>query len=303
MRITVIIPTYNPNINRIHQTIAALKDQTFPHHMWELIIVDNNSSTNFTTDIDISWHPNRYIIKEDKQGLTYARLAGFKIAKGDIIIMVDDDNILEENYLVNVYEIFNSYPFLGAAGGKSLPIYESPAPVWLFQFESSLAIRNLGEEKIINKWENHFPYSSPIGAGMALRTVALERYISRIEIRGNNIITDRNATTLSSGGDNDIVIDILKSGWQVGYFPNLELKHIIPTERMKVPYLARLNHDTNKSWIILLQSHGINPWKKIPPQSVLPRKIKAWFTYKAWKNKGNYIKWKGACGMYEALSI
>jgi hypothetical protein len=32
------------------------------------------------------------------------------------------------------------------------------------------------------------------------------------------------------------------------------------------------------------------------------RKLKAYFTYKAWENEPNYIKWKGACGMFEGLA-
>ena len=102
MLISVIIPTYNPNIQRLEQTLTGLKIQSLPYKFWELLIVDNNSSTVFTDKIDISWQPGSSIISEPRQGLTYARLKGFSSAKGDIIVMVDDDNILQEDYLQQV---------------------------------------------------------------------------------------------------------------------------------------------------------------------------------------------------------
>lgn len=296
--ISVILPTFNPNAGRLHQTIAGLKSQTLPLENWELIIIDNNSLP--AVSIDLSWHPNNQIASESKAGLTYARLKGFAQAKGHIIIMVDDDNILDNNYLKNTLAIFTANGTLGAIGGKSLPLFESVPPVWLTEFYGNLALRDLGEAIIIADWKNDYPMGAPIGAGMAIRKVALQSYIHKIT-EGKTVVTDRTGTSLTSGGDNDIVIEILKAGWQVGYFPQLVLKHIIPNQRTEVNYLARLLNNTNKSWVQLLASHNINPWKQIPAWSAPFRKIKAWFTYRAWQSQVNYVKWQGACGLFDGL--
>ena len=293
--ISVIVPSYNPDISRLNQTLMGLKGQTFPLENWELLIIDNNSTPAIT--IDLNWHPNSKIIIADDPGLTHARLKGFEQASGKLIVMVDDDNILDQNYLQNTLNIFNTNRCLGSAGGKSLPIFEKIPPAWMKEFYSSLAIRDMGEMELTSVWENQYPSQAPIGAGMAIRKQALTSYINKLPV-----ITDRKGSSLSSGGDNDIVIEILKSGWQVGYFPSLILYHIIPAERLSVKYLARLSNDSNKSWIQLLESHGINPWKKIQVWTVPLRKVKAWFVYKAWLNSANYIKWKGACGAFEGLS-
>ena len=114
--ISVIIPTYNPDLNRLSKTLAGLQKQTLPPNKWELIIVNNNST--LPINVPLNWHPDSRIIIEPTQGLTYARLRGFTSAKGDIIILVDDDNVLEENYLQRVLDIFKKHPKLGAAGGK-----------------------------------------------------------------------------------------------------------------------------------------------------------------------------------------
>jgi glycosyltransferase involved in cell wall biosynthesis len=301
MRLSVIIPTYNPDKKRLEQTLNSLKSQSLKMHEWELIIIDNNSSNNFQNQLDLSWHPMAKVITETKQGLTYARLRGFNESTGEIIVMVDDDNILNNDYLEQVTSIFNQNPKTAAIGGKSLPLFEATPPVWLHEFYGNLALRDLGNDIIISGWNDQYPHAAPIGAGMAIRREALDPYTNKIT-KGKSNISDRTGTSLSSGGDNDLVIEILKSGWRVGYFPQVQLQHIIPAQRMEVVYLARLVHDTNKSWVQLLESHGINPWKRISPSGLLPRKIKAWFTYKAWRSNPDHIKWQGACGLFEGLA-
>lgn len=299
--ISVIVPTYNPHHHRLAQTLQGLVTQELPQQFWELIIVDNNSTNHFHEKMNFSSFSNFRILKEERQGLTFARLKGFLEAKGDIIVMVDDDNILDKNYLENVRTIFLNTPALGAAGGKSTPIFEATPPSWLYRFYSSLALRDLGAEIILSKWDNQYPAAAPIGAGMAIRKTALKNYISKIQA-GHSSITDRRGSSLSSGGDNDIVLELLKDGWLTGYYPQLSLQHIIPEGRTTPQYLARLVKDSNESWVQLLESHRINPWKKIPRRTLPLRKLKAWISYKAWRNDVNYIEWKGACGLYDGLS-
>lgn len=297
--ITVILPTYNPNSSRLERTLDGLKKQSLSFKCWELIVIDNNSDLILALDLD--WHPNFRLIREEQPGLTHARLKGFIEAKGDIIIMVDDDNVLNNDYLDQVLTIFSSHPTLGAAGGKSIARYDTKPPKWIKNFHSNLALRDLGDTALFASWNKQFPAIAPIGAGMAIKKDALETYIYRNKFE-KIVIQDRKGSTLSSGGDNDIIIEILKAGWKVGYIPDLSLKHIIPKERTSVSYLAQLTNQSNKSWVKLLDHHHINPWQKIPKWTVKLRKIKAWFGYKAWKNEVSYIRWRGACGIFDALS-
>ncbi len=301
IKISVIIPTYNPDLGRLCRTLDALKRQTLSLASWELVIVDNNSTVAFSGEIDTTWHPHSRIVREEIQGLTFARIKGYMTSTGEIIIYVDDDNLLAADYLEKTLGIFIKFPEAGAIGGKSIPLFGQAEPSWLKTFYGNLALRDLGDEIILSAWDNTFPHAAPIGAGMAVRRKAIEPYIEAV-MGGNSRITDRKGEDLSSGGDNDITLHILKNGWLVGYFPGLELFHIIPEERMKVQYLARLINNTNKSWVQLLESHGINPWPLVEDWTVPLRKMKAWLSYKPWKNEVNYINWRGACGTFEGLA-
>lgn len=298
VKLSVIICTYNPNVNRLNQTLEGLKRQTLSSQLWELLIVDNNSSNLPINDLDIKWHPNIVILKEKKQGLTFARIKGFLHSSAPIVILVDDDNLLSPEYLEEILHILNEDLSLGAVGGKSIPLFEAPPPIWLNEFYGSLALRDLGDNVLVSGWQKKYPLEAPIGAGMAIKKASLNTYIQKITTH-QKVINDRTGTSLSSGGDNDMILEILKEGWKVGYFPSLTLQHIIPESRMNVNYLSRLVNDISKSWVQLLHSHDINPWDLIPAWTVPLRKIRAYFAYRAWKSDVEYIKWKSICGAFE----
>jgi glycosyltransferase involved in cell wall biosynthesis len=303
-KISVILPTYNPDLLIINETLNALKLQTLNSESWELIIIDNNSDNGALNSVDLSWHINSAIIKENRQGLTYSRICGFNHAKGDVIVMVDDDNILAPGYLQMVLTHFNENERLGSAAGKIEGKFNGYVPhEWTKQFWGILAIRNLGNQPIISNpgLLNNYPDFAPVGAGMAVRKALLDNY-SKAVINQITVITDRTGNSLSSGGDNEININILQQGYSVAYFPDLFLQHIIPPSRLTAGYLSRLNYESSKSWVKLLLKYNICPWDKIPGRTVTLRKVKAWFTFKAWLSQINYIKWKGACGIFDGLA-
>lgn len=302
-KVSVILPTYNPNPIRLASTLNSLSKQTLNTKIWELIIIDNNSTNNVIENcIKLVPEINYKFVFEKQQGLTWARLRGFEESLGEIIVMVDDDNVLERSYLQDALTIMASNPKLGAIGGPIVGEFEMNPPAFIDQFSKLLAIRNLGEKTILyepsGSAQLKYPECSPVGAGMILRKQAISQYCKDIHDYGTKI-TDRKGTSLSSGGDNDIVISILKNGYTVGYFPQLKLTHLIPSNRLQVKYLAKLNQESSKSWSQLLLVHGISPWQPIPKWTLFFRKLKAFFNYQPWKSSSNYISWKGACGHFE----
>lgn len=306
--LSVIIPTHNPNPTRFERIIRGLREQKLALDSWELLVINNASpDPQFFTSCDLSWHPSTCIIREERLGLTWARIAGIQASRGDYLVFVDDDNVLHPNYLENTIEIFQQHSKIGAIGGKSLPEFEAEPEPWVANFFKCLALRDLGEETLIScqsgasQLPRKYPKFAPIGAGMALRRQAVELYVNRIIGDSTRVVLDRTGRSLSSGGDNDIVLTLLNAGWEVGYFPQLQLRHLIPTSRLTKNYLARINRASSRSWVQVLDLHDVRMWQKIPRWTVLPRKIKAFFRCQAWKNSANYVIWQGACGLYEGL--
>jgi len=301
--ISVLICTYNPNVDRLNRTLNGLRLQDFPLQNWELIIVDNNSKKPII--IDLTWHPNARIVEEPKPGLTNARIKGFTEAKGEIILLVDDDNVLDQNYLQNCSNIFDKYPKIGAIGGNISPDFETIPPEWTKQFWGSLALRKFEKKIQLTDFSGlkitHFPSFAPVGAGMAIRSIALKYYMVNIA-SSENIIQDRSGNKLTSSGDNEIVMQIMLNGFEVGFFPQLQLSHLIPSDRFTKNYLGKLNQGIMSSWTTFLIKYHICPWKRFPKYLLWPRVLKAYLKYKPWQNEENLVIYKGIKGQLQALA-
>jgi glycosyltransferase involved in cell wall biosynthesis len=303
LSVTVIIPTHRPHPDRLGRVLAGLSAQTLPAFEWETLLIDNGSSPALDLYSLPSDRPvNLRILPEPKLGLTHARRRGLHAAQGDVCVFVDDDNVLTPSYLADAVRLFGSDSELGAIGGPSRPEFAvAPAP-WIEEFFPLLAVRDLGPRPLTTKLrpsdEGHrvlYPSHAPIGAGLALRRHAMDTWLAA----DASSLSDRQGQALSSGGDNDIVLTLLRAGWRVGYFPALALTHLIPASRLDPAYLGRLNRGIQKSWMQVLTHHDANPWSPIPRWTVPLRQLKAWFTHRAWSTPAARIRWQGACGHFE----
>ena len=306
MQLTVIVCSHNPDPGRLRRTLLGLRAQTLPASEWETVLVNNASASfpdlGFLAECALE---NLSVVDEPMLGLSEARRRGFAVARADLAVLVDDDNVLAPDYLEQVLAIFAVRPRLGSAGGSSLPEFESEPPPWVREFFPLLALRDLGGSEIIAQelrpagaTRNEYPACGPIGAGLALRRSAWLAWLGAH--RGaDSALSDRRGSDLTSGGDNDIVLCSLKAGWHTGYFPQLRLTHLIPASRLNAGYLARLNRGIQQSWMQVLACHDANPWPPLSPAGAWLRKFKAWFACRAWTSPAARIRWQGACGHFD----
>jgi glycosyltransferase involved in cell wall biosynthesis len=304
MELSVIIPAHNPHPGRLRRTLAGLRAQTLPPEAWETILVDNASQPPVAAaDFAAAAPANFRIVAEPRLGLTAARRRGFDESIAPVAVLVDDDNVLAPDYLQNIVRLFADHPGLGAIGGKSLPEFERPPAAWESEFLPLLALRDLGNTPHLSRGlrpggaaQNEYPVdAAPIGAGMAIRREAAQSWMAAPE---DGTLSDRRGGELTSAGDNDIVLTLLHRGWEVAYFPELVLTHLIPAGRLAAPYLGRLNRGIQKSWMQVLTKHAANPWPPIGRGTVPLRQLKAWFTHRAWSGPAARIRWQGACGHF-----
>jgi glycosyltransferase involved in cell wall biosynthesis len=300
VKLSVILPTHNPDEGRLHRTLAGLRAQSLPAADWELLLVDN-ASTRFPSEAFFRDPalPSVTLLREPTLGLTAARRCGLSASRGEFAVLVDDDNVLVPDYLATVLRLFAADPRLGAAGGKSLPEFARPPEPWTEEFFPLLALRDLGDQALIAAFATagarEYPACAPIGAGMALRRAAWTNWLAA---SANSPLTDRRGGALTSGGDNEIVLHVLKAGWSVGYFPSLSLIHLIPGGRLEADYLARLNRGIQESWMQVLTRHGVNPWPPLTPLGARLRQLRAWWVHRAWTSPAAHVRWQGACGHF-----
>jgi glycosyltransferase involved in cell wall biosynthesis len=298
--LTVILCAHNPHPGRLARTLAGLRAQTLPVAQWDCVLVDNASTPPLAlTAADAL--PNLRIVREPTSGLSHARRCGLRETAAPLCVFADDDNVLAPDYLAQAVRLSAAHPRAGAFGGRSVPEFETPPPQWACEFFDLLALRDLGPSPIVASAETPpraYPPCAPIGAGMVLRREAASAWLDAPE----SGLTDRRGGELTSGGDNDIVLALFAAGWDVAYFPELSLTHLIPAARLEADYLARLNHGIQKSWPQVLARHGLHPWPSVPTWTLPLRKLKAWFAHRAWSSPAARIRWQGVCGRFDGLA-
>ena len=98
--ITFIVTTYNA-ANYIEETLLSVINQKKSGLTSELIIIDDGS-TDETENILLKYKLNADIYIQENNGVENASNHGINSAKGRYICRIDSDDILSENFLINI---------------------------------------------------------------------------------------------------------------------------------------------------------------------------------------------------------
>jgi glycosyltransferase involved in cell wall biosynthesis len=247
--LSVVICTHNPRLDYFRRTLAGLRAQTLTTNVWELLIIDNASVSEKAPRPDLSWHPRASLLKEPKLGLTQARLRGIQEAAGDLLVFVDDDNVLDPDYLQIAQRVAEQKPFLGSWSGQCRPEFEQRPPEWTRRYWGNLVIRQFDQDV----WSNlpRLAQTMPCGAGLCVRRDVALHYLHLYESGRRSILLDRVGELLISGGDNDLAACACDSGLGVGLIAALNLTHLIPPERLTERYLIRLTDGIYYSAVVI----------------------------------------------------
>lgn len=234
--LTAIICTYNraKYIGNLLESIAA---NDFGKSEYEILLVDNNCTDN-THEICEAFatvHPDvqfRYT-KEPEQGLSAARNRGIKEAKGDIIVYVDDDALVNSDYLRAYAEWFATHPETMAAGGPIEPLYETLEPNWMTPYTKALltAWMNYGD-KVREYPKGRFPG----GGNAAYRKEVFEK------VGLFNTALGRKGNSLMASEEKDIFDKMHALNMEVLYLPTPVLHHIIPQAKLEPEYFNRVTY-------------------------------------------------------------
>jgi hypothetical protein len=253
--VSAILCTHNPRPHYLRRCLDALHLQTLPCEQWELVIVDNRSNVPVASLADCSWHPAARIIREETAGLTPARLRGIREVQGELLVFVDDDNVLDADYLVAALRVAENKSFLGAWSGQCRPEFEVAPPDWSQRYFGNLVLREFDTDV----WSNlpRLAETMPCGAGLCVRRRVAEHYLKLHERGARSIQLDRAGNSLLSGGDNDLAACACAVGLGVGLITALRLTHLMPPERLTVDYHVQLAEGIHFSSMLLDAEWGI----------------------------------------------
>ncbi len=129
-KVTVIIPTYNRE-EVLCNTIKYLLHQDFTEY--EILVIDQTKNhTPETTRFLENVPSNVRIINHQPPSLTAARNRGIREARGEIIIMVDDDVILKKDFISQHLKYYGDPNIVGVTGKVELEThFKSKLPSFL----------------------------------------------------------------------------------------------------------------------------------------------------------------------------
>jgi len=228
IKITVIVCTYN-RCRRLDNTIKSVADQAVsPSLPWEILIVDNNSIDETPQVVEElkRRYPGRirYLLERQK-GVSHARNAGIREARGEILVFIDDDETAHPDWLRNLTASLYSGEWCGV-GGRVLPPAFSPPP-WL-TLESSF---NCGPLAIFNPRQEAGDLNEPpFGANMAFRREVFDRF------GGFRTDLGRVGGNMISNEDTEFGRRLLDAGLRVRYEPSALTYHPIEESRLHKGY-------------------------------------------------------------------
>lgn len=214
--------------------------QTLPAGQWELLLVDNASDETLEKSWDLSWHPRARHLREDKPGKTHALLTAIGEAQGELLMTVDDDNVLERDYLEATLRIGRDHPWLAVWGGNCLAEFEAAPPKFLEKYLGFIAVSAVTRPR----WGNSSVDFEciPPGAGMTFRRVIAEAFRRNLEHPQYREFLPGGQVKRRGFGFHDTMIALtaIDLGFGAGRFPELKLVHLIPKHRVDPQYMLGL---------------------------------------------------------------
>ena len=112
--VSIIVPFYNEE-RVIGRTIDSIMNANYLNK--EVIVVDNGSDDDSIKILE-KYKNKIKILSEPKKGKSNAINKGISCSKGEILVVMDADTIVETNSILNIVGPFENNPVLGAVTGN-----------------------------------------------------------------------------------------------------------------------------------------------------------------------------------------
>ncbi len=227
IKLSVVICTYN-RADLLEGALHSVCMQAVDPALYEVIIVDNNSSDNtkeVVTRYAGQYSNVRYVL-ETNVGLSHARNRGWREAISDYVAYTDDDCVVPPHWVAVALEIVRTRR-PDVFGGPYRAYYTTKKPKW---YKDKYGSGEHGDRAQI----------LPEGSFLA----GCNMFVSSAVLRSLNGFDTRFGMTgyrIGYGEDTDIQIRAMQLGTTKGilYDPRLKLLHHVRSDQMKLSWLAR----------------------------------------------------------------
>lgn len=230
-RVSIIILNWNgkPYIRQCLTSVIKTNYQNL-----EIIVVDN-ASTDGSREIIKNEFPQVILIENPKNlGFCNGNNIGIKRASGDIIVLLNNDTIVDENWIKEIVKKAHN-PKVGVVGCK-------------LYYPGSKVIQSLGyREKFLGYWEN-------VGAGQEDKgqfdDVEDVDYVSGAALAVKREVLQK-VGLLRPPADIDLCYRVRKAGYKVVVAPNAIVYHYGSASWKYVPIKGMYLHNKKRIYFIL----------------------------------------------------
>jgi glycosyltransferase involved in cell wall biosynthesis len=259
--VTAVVACHNSE-TFIEPTIKALLNQKIHDALtFEIIVADNNSSDDTAEKVkniykEYKGDINLTIIHEKEAGAAFARKTAVLNASCNIVSFIDDDNILEEDWIQKVYRLFKTKPEVGVIGGFNKAHITGRKPGWFYQFQNSFACGPQARKSSYIT-DRKFVF----GAGASFRTeILLTIYHSSLPL----FLSGKKAGAfLLSGNDSELSHRAILMGWELWYEETLVLRHNLSANRLNWKSLCKMQAAHSAALIVLNVYRALIDRKKV----------------------------------------
>jgi len=218
MKLSIIICTHN-RAAILRECLASLTCQTANANDYEILIIDNNSNDD-TKDVYDSLSNqltnSRYIF-ESAQGLSYARNRGFKEARSNWILYLDDDTKAFETFSERAIYVTENYNF-DCFGGVFLPWYKNGKPKWF-------------PDHLVSN-EHLSTETCALENGYATGCVVAFKKSILIELGGFPASIGMSGNKVAYGEETLLQVKIRENGGTIGFDPELKIFHLVDNYKL-----------------------------------------------------------------------
>lgn len=268
-RVSVIVVNWN-GARFLPECLTALSQQTFDN--FETIVVDNGSQDDSLAIL--AQYPAVQIVRsEDNLGFCGGNNLGLQTAKGDLIVLLNNDTKAEPGWLEALVTAADAHPDAGSFASKMLS-YHDPSRVdsagILLRSDAAAFDIGRGEADSAEFDEAREVFGACAGAAM----------YRRCAIDDVGLFDDRYFAYLE---DVDLAVRLQRAGWHCRYVPAARVLHVHGGTSRTLSNFARYQLVRNRC--MLLTSLPLSSWVRAGP-AVLFGETKFWLTPAARFAKG-----------------
>ena len=239
MLVSVCICTYRRET--LVETLRSIQAQVLPTGVdIEIVVVDNDAEGSARVLVDTIAKELVYSVRyfrEPARGLSLVRNRALKMARGDWLALIDDDEVADRMWLSALLSTAKKFS-ADAVIGEVKPIFETPPPPWILS------------NKVFDLW---IPKTgNKLGMGEAKTGNAL---INASFLKTKKIFFDPSYNT-TGGEDSDFFRKALDRGALIVSSREAIVRELIPKERMTPGFLVRRSLRVGETYAKLTHRHG-----------------------------------------------